>query len=411
MDFGSGARLDQVVIRITQADGTPTNERWSTADANSYPLVLWKDNPAGTGTQVNNAYIASPFDNTNALGTYTGQVTFYAYGQIFKPAQPNLGQQFKIELSLAESIPNPGDTADTLQLTAYVDSINDHDACAAPVVVIRSCDSSCESASPTTTDGGTQVGFTILSATATPPDPSDVFLYDQFILCPEVPYIVYTLGVELVECEDYVIYWPDGVGGINSLAFRARRGTIIEACPDHSGTFYVEDPGYPCADELATQETIVSSGLQAVPVCGSFGSIGDFSTAEPGGCSPFAAELGQFATVGDVSQQNTEYFAGGASFNPGTYYVEYVEGAYNFSSPANAWTVHGIEVSYNNGAAATGGFDTYAGANQADAEANFACAHWVFEHTGGKIGLVFNDSYFADNVLGTPGPTFRIIAI
>lgn len=106
----------------------------------------------------------------------------------------------------------------------------------------------------------------------------------------------------------------------------------------------------------------------------------------------------------------------------GTYQVEYLEGALNYSDNLALWNVNnilatGYHILYrdspgHNHSAYFSELTTGAFASQALAEAANAGATHTFVHAGGgNICVFFVDAPYTDNHPGSPNPTFRLTKI
>lgn len=114
----------------------------------------------------------------------------------------------------------------------------------------------------------------------------------------------------------------------------------------------------------------------------------------------------------DILSNTPSYFNSGASYATGTYIVTYTSGAMKYS-PATNWFCNAYRIIDDSSNITLGpcyGVLT-AYANQAACEAANAGTFVTYTQTvTGKIGLFFTDSFYGDNVAGSPSPTFQLEA-
>ena len=120
--------------------------------------------------------------------------------------------------------------------------------------------------------------------------------------------------------------------------------------------------------------------------------------------------------VPDIMSPTIAYWHSGNPVPAGTYRVSYVTGAMEYApcAPTQCWQVNaigaGFHIKYNGGAA-----DVLFPASSADfptqppVYAENAGKFIEFVHTGGTIGMMLVDAPYADNVAGTPNPTFKLV--
>jgi hypothetical protein len=116
----------------------------------------------------------------------------------------------------------------------------------------------------------------------------------------------------------------------------------------------------------------------------------------------------------DIFSSTRKYWS--SNLPAGFYMISYVTGSLRYN-PLNDWRVSkddaGYHVVYNNGAAdeifpvaSMAEFPT-----QAQAAAANAGASMIINHTGGSIGMYLHDAPYADNIDGSPNPTFRLVQL
>jgi hypothetical protein len=270
IDFGEGGRLDALEIRITEADGTETNQNWATANTGSYPLVVYASPLNLPGGPLVTDYIVAPFTNANSFGEFTGEVEFFAYGQIYIPANQTTSQHFRLTATVSEVVADPGEEAISNTLIVY-ELATCSEACTSPRFLFigadPECDFDCCDDGPPCVaqfnindDGGTIAGPTSSNCNR---------VWQSFnletlqLVCGQTYYII---GSGLTTFPGPVV--------ANNFPFVARPGMFIGFCPTETAnnwTVRVIDPGQLCEDEAATQEPVGPSNLPSAPQCANTG--------------------------------------------------------------------------------------------------------------------------------------------
>lgn len=115
----------------------------------------------------------------------------------------------------------------------------------------------------------------------------------------------------------------------------------------------------------------------------------------------------------NIDTANDLNFGNGLNYSAGTYTVSFINGAYQDGS-GGPWVNCNYWISYNNkkvdirmpsGACAADGHTAQAGAEAASQGKSI-----TFPHSGGKIAMYLTDANYANNIAGSPNPTFRLQA-
>lgn len=123
----------------------------------------------------------------------------------------------------------------------------------------------------------------------------------------------------------------------------------------------------------------------------------------------------------DINSGTRSYWNLAQDIPAGNYRIAYVNGAVRYNASGEWWLNHdnnspfgGYRIAYNNDAA-TAVFPGTASStdgthffSQAEVEAANAGRSITFAHTGGRIGVYLSDQPYADNLPGSPNPTFKL---
>ena len=251
IDFGSGGRLDKLEIRITQYDGQETNERWSTDDVGTYPLALYASPLNLMGGPIVSNYITAPFSNANSLGEYTGVVEFFAYGQIFNPANQTLAQHFRLTATVANISADPGENAIENTAVVYQRAVCTSE-CGPQTGIYWWIPAGCvENPTGSVFLGGDAGGQDF---NGVPPSDEYDLVGQNFVPCGEP-------GQVLRQSDGYGLTYPD-------FEFTPLSGSVFRFC---DGVWSVFREGDQCPAEAATQEPLEAGNLPAAPQCANTG--------------------------------------------------------------------------------------------------------------------------------------------
>ena len=197
-----------------------------------------------------------------------------------------------------------------------------------------------------------------------------------------------------------------------------------------SGTLIGEkeynDIAYPYSIKVV--QAYGSSCLYLLEDSSKYEAISSSSSSSSSSLNSSSSSIVDTVTPDIESLDNTVWFSDGASFEAGSYKIVYTEGAMRYGF-AFRWSIHGTLdtigyfVVYNDGGSqitaaplddtqynpTTGDYcDANGIAGTLAVENAWKNSFVIVNHTGGKIGVRFIDTYIDDNHHGCPDPTFGL---